>query len=273
MRNTRFRGTCGAQKLFRAHFSNAQQPSSRLLGNAGENFSPGDASVIPLMFGHVLAWRVLSICLPPPPPPPARRVFARETIHVAYLHAISDWGEKFRGFFAREFRKYARRERRKRARRRREGTHGRGAKVSLENPVTFRRHWGVFTACGLANPPPFLHLPPPFSHHDSPFLANSRVVPLSSSFLFPPRRVPLRPSLHPAVGRGARFILEGEFSPRTDRPKPVSTLVINTNCSIQTFEMCLTFLWHVIPSSLSLHLLFSVLLSLSLSFFVSLFVF
>lgn len=39
-------------------------------------------------------------------PPARRRLFARETIHVVYLHTISDWGEKFRGFFAREFRKY-----------------------------------------------------------------------------------------------------------------------------------------------------------------------
>lgn len=103
---------------------------------------------------------------------------------LAYLRVVSDWGAKFRGFFAREFRKYVRKGRqRKRARGRRIRRDTGSAKVSLDNPITFlgtAEGRGWFTACGIANPLAFLHLPP---HRVlSPFSTNRR-VPLSSSFL------------------------------------------------------------------------------------------
>lgn len=68
----------------------------------------------------------------------------------------------------------------------------------------------------------------------------SQRIPLSLSFLFP-----LRLSLHPSVDQGTFHSVQGMIPPDL---VALSTLVINTNCSIQTFKMCLTFLWHVIPS-------------------------
>lgn len=78
----------------------------------------------------------------------------------------------------------------------------------------------------------------PNTHIHSDKLGNSLilVVPASSSSIL----TSLRRSGHISLGAG------------NDPPRPrgwsLSTLVINTNCSIQTFKMCLTFLWHVIPS-------------------------
>lgn len=115
------------------------------------------------------------------------------------------------------------------------------AKVSLGNPVTFRCHWGVFTACGLTNPLPFLST---FFRTALALPRVNRLVSLSSSFLHP-----LCPFLHPSADQGtfysAGWVLPPDFE---STGASLFTLVINTNCSIQTFEMCLTFLWHVIPS-------------------------
>lgn len=92
-------------------------------------------------------------------------------------------------------------------------------------------------------------LSPPFAPL-SPFLTHAythtdeRIL-LSLSFL-----LPLRLSLHPSADQGTFHSAQGMISPgpRANRGRSLSTLVINTNCSIQTFKMCLTFLWHVIPS-------------------------
>jgi len=68
------------------------------------------------------------------------------------LHIYTRYLAGVRNFLARKFKKYEKRARRKRYRL---------AKVSLDNLVTFRCCWGMFTACGLTNPLSFLHL----SHH------------------------------------------------------------------------------------------------------------
>lgn len=80
----------------------------------------------------------------------------------------------------------------------------------------------------------------------SPLPAQTGRVPLSLSFLcilFVHFYTPL-----PIRTRFTRRV----STPPDFEPTGTSlfTLVINTNCSIQTFEMCLTFLWHVIPSPL-----------------------
>lgn len=84
--------------------------------------------------------------------------------------------------------------------------------------------------------------PPPSFAPLSPFLAQTGeflyLCPFCILFVHFYTPLPIR----------TRFTRRGEYSPRiSNRPDRLFTLVINTNCSIQTFEMCLTFLWHVIP--------------------------
>lgn len=121
--------------------------------NSGENFSSRFSCVILLMFGHVLAARSFCLSFSHSLRPGGYLQGKQYTlcIYTRYLTGVRNSAAFSPGNSGSA-------ERRKRTRRRRGGIPGRSGKVSLENPVTFRRHWGVFTACGLANPLPFLHL-------------------------------------------------------------------------------------------------------------------
>lgn len=89
--------------------------------------------------------------------------------------------------------------------------------------------------------PPFapLSLPNTRMHPYKPANSPILVVPASSSSIL----TSLYRSGHVSLGAG-----NDPPGLRVDCGRSLSTLVINTNCSIQTFKMCLTFLWHVIPS-------------------------
>lgn len=79
-----------------------------------------------------------------------------------------------------------------------------------------------------------------YTHTRTPIPTSEVSYPCRSCSLF----------VHPYIPLPIRARLtRKERSPRTSSVAALSTLVINTNCSIQTFKMCLTFLWHVIPSS------------------------
>lgn len=111
--------------------------------------------------------------------------------------------------------------------------------------------------------PPSFALLSPFLIHT--YTHTSQRIPLSLSFL-----LPLRLSLHPSVDQGTFHSAQGVIPPRG---RSLSTLVINTNCSIQTFKMCLTFLWHVIPSPPLFPFLYVFLsFSISLSSYASLYI-
>lgn len=181
----------------------------------------------------------------------------------AYIYARYIWtgGEKRRGFFRAGIQEIRRRRARQKGREKGEGIPDGGAKVPLENPVTSRRHWG--SVRGMWSHQPSALSPPSTQHsrYGSPFPRKQ-----TSPFILVARARPDSPFILTALRRSGHVSFGGVSSvvapaapfpsPRltslpaylTERPKPVSTLVINTNCSIQTFEMCLTFLWHVILS-------------------------
>ena len=162
-------------------------------------------------------------------------------IYMGYLAGV-------RNFLARKFKKYE-----KRARRKRRDTDSQRSHSTI--PSRFdaaggcSRHVVSPTLCPFST---FRTTPALHSTHTYTYTYTNQQIPLSLSFLFP-----LCLSLIPYTPLPIRqsFTRQKEWFPLNQEPTTVpaalSTLVINTNCSIQTFKMCLTFLWHVIPSSSS----------------------
>lgn len=176
---------------------------------------------------------------------------------------------KFRNFLAREFKKY-RRGREKKGKKKTKGYRTRRKDLTWQFrhvSMPLGGVHGMWSHQPSVPSPPFTSLSPFLTHTHTPIQTSECLYPCRSCFLFvyPYIPLPIR----------ARFTRCREWSPRTsNRPWPfsLSTLVINTNCSIQTFKMCLTFLWHVIPSSPRSFSKLFFLLSISLSSYISLYI-
>lgn len=164
-----------------------------------------------------------------------------------YLHAISGRSAKVCSFLARKFKKYVRGGTIKKGKKKAKGYETWRKGLTRQSRHVSMPLGGVH---GMWSHQPSA-FPPPFFAPLSPFLVQT------GEFFYPCPSASSLSIFTPLRADQGTFHLTGWGTPDFEPIRPslslslsLFTLVINTNCSIQTFEMCLTFLWHVIPSPL-----------------------